>query len=107
MEDSSTSQQEIQQLGHITDNYASLYHSCYNKDMIPETQSKKPAVSLCNNKLVWLDLDMVWLNWSGLYSSYFAHAAASYDCTLNQVHTSSFTGLVRFGFSFVGLVGAM
>ena len=40
MEDSSSSQQEIQKLGYTTDNYASSYHSCYNKDMIPETQGK-------------------------------------------------------------------
>ena len=40
MEDSSTSQQEIQQLHYITDNYASLYHSCYNKDIIPEKQGE-------------------------------------------------------------------
>ena len=61
----------------------------------------------CNNKLVWLDLYMIWLDWSGLHSSCFAHAAASYDYALNQVHTNSFTGLVKFGFSLVGLVGAM
>ena len=30
MEGSFTSQEEIQQLGHTTDNYASLYHSCYD-----------------------------------------------------------------------------
>ena len=39
MEDSPTSQEEIQ-VGYTTDNYASLYHSCYNKDMIPKTQGK-------------------------------------------------------------------
>ena len=46
MEDSFTSQEEIQLLGYTTDNYASLYISCYNEVMIPETQGKYPAVSL-------------------------------------------------------------
>ena len=40
MEDSSSSQEKLQQLGYTTDNYASLYHSCYDNDMIPETQGK-------------------------------------------------------------------
>ena len=47
---------------------------------------------------------MVWLDWSGLRSSCCAHAAASCGCTLNQVHTNSFTGLVKFGWFGLGCV---
>ena len=40
MEDSSTSQEEIQQLGYTVDKYASLVHSYYKKDMLPKAQGK-------------------------------------------------------------------
>ena len=40
MEDLSSLQEKLQQLGYTTDNYTSLHHSCYDKDMIPETRGK-------------------------------------------------------------------